>query len=45
LTSLVLKETWGKTASEILDEADRHLKAQQERSSEMFERFAAVLVS
>lgn len=45
LTRPGLKETWGKTASEILDEADRHLAAQQERSSEMFERFAAVLAS
>lgn len=36
---------WGSTVEQVLDEADRHLEAQEEKAREVFRRFASVVGS
>jgi GMP synthase-like glutamine amidotransferase len=34
---------WGKTSQQLIDEADLHLQAHEERAREVFRRFADVV--
>jgi GMP synthase (glutamine-hydrolysing) len=43
LAEPTLEQEWGRTAQELKEEGERHLPTQQQRSRELFRRFATVI--